>query len=745
MLNIRKIAASPAAEEAAGFVLALAVGYLLSDAQMAGVASFADISLTGALSLPHSAAMLTGSLVHNILQGSVGKNIVKITTMIIIIISKLFFERSDEPKFSGVSTAISVFLSGTAVSVLIGEMLYKLLFYVFYGTLSGFTTYSIAVIIQGIQKKRALDLSSVSGCAYAVVYTISVATLCSVKVPLVNIGLILGSAVTLIGAFYYRHTGGVLCGSLTTCGAFLASPEQGMKIVLLPAAALLTGYIYKQKYTIVGLFFVSINFMLIILAGTTQNSIDGMLDIICGTLLFALVVPVFSDQFLITAHGTDHALPEIMNSRMDFISDSISSVRSESAKLAEFLTKSADDRDEIEEISGKMCTYCFRRLNCWKSDHERTLKGFRKLSLLTEFSREKFPYELEDCLHKEEMAKMFEASYRERSTAKLLDMKFSENRVMMFEHLKIIEEMIKAAGERINVRYSETISKQISTTLTKHDIAIKNVIAYYNSNNRLLIELYFEYRNAPSKFTRIRDLVSDEIKMPLEAAEPISSGREIRVRLFEKPAFFLEVCEASVCAGNGKENGDTSMTFSDGTGISYIVLSDGMGSGKKAAVESKMVVRIFRKLVSSGVNCNSAIKLINSIMLTKSQEESFATLDAARIDLDTCELTLIKSGASSTLIRHRGNVMKISSPTFPIGIYEQSDIFSQSYDFEENDIIIMFSDGINEGEYLYIKELLTSENDLKKIVDEICAKSEVFNPTVRSDDVTVIGIRIKRS
>ena len=89
--------------------------------------------------------------------------------------------------------------------------------------------------------------------------------------------------------------------------------------------------------------------------------------------------------------------------------------------------------------------------------------------------------------------------------------------------------------------------------------------------------------------------------------------------------------------------------------------------------------------------------------------------------------------------------MKVSSPTFPIGIYEQSDIFSQSYDIEENDMIIMFSDGINENEYLYIKELLTSENDLKKIVDEICAKAEVFNPTVRSDDVTVIGIRLKRS
>ena len=152
---------------------------------------------------------------------------------------------------------------------------------------------------------------------------------------------------------------------------------------------------------------------------------------------------------------------------------------------------------------------------------------------------------------------------------------------------------------------------------------------------------------------------------------------------------------------------------------------------------------MFRKLISCGVDYNSAIKLINSVMLTKSREESFATLDAVRVDLDECGLTIIKSGATATLVRHRGNVMKISSTTFPIGIYEQSDTFSKSYDFEDGDIVIMFSDGIDESEYRFIKELLLSGDDLKHIVSEICAKAELFRPTVRTDDVTVIGIRVK--
>lgn len=154
---------------------------------------------------------------------------------------------------------------------------------------------------------------------------------------------------------------------------------------------------------------------------------------------------------------------------------------------------------------------------------------------------------------------------------------------------------------------------------------------------------------------------------------------------------------------------------------------------------------MFRRLIGSGIGCESAIRLINSIMLAKSSEEGFATLDAVKIDLDTCGLTVIKSGASATLIRHRGQVMKIASPTFPIGIVQPADAFSSSYEFDEGDLIIMFSDGVSEGEYRFIKELLMQSSDVKMIVDEICAKAELFNKNIHSDDVTVIGIKVERS
>ncbi len=727
------------------FAIALGAGFILSGTNMAGVSSFADISIAGALSLPASSAVLTGSLLHCITSHNIGKNIVKITAMVLIIIAKMFLEPKNDPKVNGITTALSIFTAGTAVSALIGEIPYKLIFYIFYGGLAGFTAYSCAYIISGLRKKFVLDFSTSTGCAYAVVYTILISSLCSISIPYINIGLIFGMTVTLLGAYYYCHTGGVMCGALTACGAFLSSVQCGMSVVLLPASAMLTGYMNKQKNTTAALCFVGINFTLMILTGITQNSIYSMIDIICSALLFLAVSPAYSDKWITTGKDAVSALPEVINARMNFLSDTMKTVRTESEKISVMLSRNNEKNISNQEVINAVCTCCANKSECWNKNYSASKKGFRKLSEMTEFSAENFPYELRQCIYSDGLMRFYGKLAREKAESRLMSLRYSENMSLLSEQIKTMEEIINSAGKPIDMRYSAPISKMVKNKLNKFGFFPSDVIAYYNAGNRLHVELYFNSRNAPQNFTRVCDLVSDELKVPLDCASPVNSGEKIRIRLFERPEYKIDVYVASLCADDEDENGDTSAVFSDGTGMSYVVLSDGMGSGKSAAVESRMVVKMFRRLIGSGVSYQAAIKLINSVMVTKSPDETFATLDAVCIDLDTCGLTIIKSGASATLIRHRGNVMKVVAPTFPIGIYSRSETFSCSYDFEEGDIIIMFSDGISETEYRFIKELLLSTSDIKKIVDEICAKADVFNPTLHVDDITVIGIRARRS
>lgn len=719
-----------------GAFLSLTMGFFLAGAEINGTSSFITASVCGASNPVNAAAILVGSLFRYIISGNLYKNVILVCAMIFIIMGKLFTVSFENALWCGTATGISVFASSLIVSAVISESLLKILFYLIYSIFSGFTSYFLVISKESFRRQRVIDLKSGISFAYAVVYAVTVSALSSFDILIANPGRIFGIAVTLVAGYHYGYMGGVLCGALTTCGIFLASAETGMPFVLLSVSGLLSGYIHRRSMGGVALLFNSSSVLFIILTGQTDLILPCICDLIFGTVLFFGICPSVSDKWVVTGKSED-GISEIISSRMGFLANSISALRDDSEKISQILSENSAKTDVVEELSEKICSDCKNNTLCWYRNYEDSRQGFSRLVKSC-----KIPHELKDCLKKEELLETVRKNDFERLTSKLMDMRFSENQKLLFEQIKITEEIILSAGEKINIRYSDTISRTVREKLEKYGYKTSNVIAYYNSRNRLLIEIYFELEQAPEGCTRICDLISDELKINLDFTEPMRSGSEVRVRIFEKPKYSVQSCVQSICAMNSPESGDTSLMFTDGIGNSYIILSDGMGSGKGAALESKMVVSMFRKLIVSGVDYLSAIKLINSIMLNKSRNESFATLDAVKIDMDTCGLVVIKSGASATLIRHKSQVIKIMSPTFPIGIIQEAEAFSCEYDFERGDIIIMLSDGISENEYQYIKELLLRKDDLKQIVNEICDKSEKFTGGKRRDDITVIGIKV---
>ncbi|WP_080676415.1 SpoIIE family protein phosphatase [Ruminococcus flavefaciens] len=742
MINIKKLREWQYSPFVFSFAACVLAGFMLSGAKVGGVSSFADISIAGAVGLPYSAAVFAGSMVRSIINDAVGRNIVKLSSIAFVVIIKMFLEPKNDEKICGINTGVSVLISGAAVSAVIGELPQKLMFYVFYGGLAGFAAYSAARFIMDLKHKKVIDISGSGGLSCAVVYIVAVSSLCSAEIPIVNAGIVLGAAVTLMGSYFYGQTGGVICGALTVCGAFLSSTDSGIGVVLLPAAGFLTGYMRRQKTMTAAVFFVGICFIFTVLTGLSGGNVGDMIDIICAVAVFIPAASVFSDKWVRT-DIKDSSLSDMINTRMGFLSETVGELRRESEKVSQMLSKSCDTEDEIEANSAEVCSLCYRRPFCWKSDKGNTYRGFAKLAEMGEFAQESFPQELADCLHKEKISEVFVKSAREKAAAKLMEMRFSESRQLLHEQMLITEELIRSTGEKLDIRCSETAGRSIRLKLEKFGYIPSSVIAYYNSRSRLIAEVYFSSENAPENGTRICDLIADEFHLQMSCTELIRSGNELRIRVYECPHYSMEVYASSSCADNSAANGDTYTVFTDGAGMGYVVLSDGMGTGKNAAVESRMVAGLFRRLVSGGVSVASAVKLINSFMVTKSREESFATLDALCIDLDDSSLTVIKSGAAATLIRHGGNVLKVTAPTFPIGIYEHSELFTRECEFEAGDIAIMFSDGISENAYPFIKELLMGGDDIKHIVDEICTKADVFNQTLHSDDVTVIAFRVR--
>lgn len=708
-----------------GLALSAVGGFALSGSSIGGVASFADISLCGAFPLPYSAAAFIGALMRCIISDSVGRSIVKLAAMTMIIAAKMFTERSNKPAICGIITAVSIFISGAAVSVLIGEFSEKLLFYAFYGAVGGFVSTSLNRLAASLKSRKVIDLSGASGCAYGIVYIVFTASLCSVRLDAVNLGIITGAAFTLGAAFFYRSLGGIVVGALSAAGALFASAELGTTAAMLPLAGFLAGFLNRRRIVASALFFALSCFMLCVLTGAAAE-MQMTLSIICGVSLFVAAAPHYSDKWVSAAEASGGESADVNASKKNFLSDVIEAVRLDSGRIAAALAAVHKNDVSDKDTAKKICGDCYRRSIC-RLDYES--------------AEEIMPILPEDCSNRQKIAEELEKNMRGRIADQLMRLRFSDDRELLNEQLKIMGELVRSTAERADMRFSASKSRDVSEYLRDRGMKPLRVEAYYNSANRLIVEIYFDNGEIPESTERICDLASDCLEIELISAPKVNSAKETRISLYEPPAYSVEIFSAGSRAA--EVSGDSTAVFSDGEGVKYIVLSDGMGTGKNAAVDSHMVIGMFRKLICGGMEFSSAVRLINSVMVTKSRDESFATFDSVRLDLDRCVMTSIKSGAASTIIKKGGDVIKISAPTFPIGITGQAEIYTTQYELEADDMIIMFSDGIGENAHLFIKELLLGGGDIREIVRSVAKKASVFNSSARPDDVTVIGIKIK--
>ncbi|MGE5529012.1 MAG: stage II sporulation protein E [Patescibacteria group bacterium] len=161
-----------------------------------------------------------------------------------------------------------------------------------------------------------------------------------------------------------------------------------------------------------------------------------------------------------------------------------------------------------------------------------------------------------------------------------------------------------------------------------------------------------------------------------------------------------------------------------------VLLSDGMGTGAKAAAESQAVVNLLSQLISSGVKEDFALELINSVLMLRTPEERFATIDTALIDLFTGRAELIKIGAAPSYIKRGRGITAIHATTPPAGILRQMEVVRRQHQLAVGDYLIMVSDGVYAGELGF--------EETEDWLERALARVEVAGPQPLADFLTKI-------
>ena len=163
------------------------------------------------------------------------------------------------------------------------------------------------------------------------------------------------------------------------------------------------------------------------------------------------------------------------------------------------------------------------------------------------------------------------------------------------------------------------------------------------------------------------------------------------------PRFDVDVSVAQAAHAESSVSGDCFRRVELGPERVAFILSDGMGTGPRAAAESHAAVAMLQRFLEAGFDLEFAVHTINSVLLLRSPDETYATLDACVVDLTDGTVQMLKVGAAPTFVRRRDEVEVVRATNTPVGILSRVETRIVTRRLDAGDMVLMVTDGVLEA------------------------------------------------
>lgn len=304
--------------------------------------------------------------------------------------------------------------------------------------------------------------------------------------------------------------------------------------------------------------------------------------------------------------------------------------------------------------------------------------------------------------------------------------------------------------ERQDFEPRPELTERLCARFVELGIEISGVIIYGGERRRRVI-LRAE---KPSAIFSNLDVIEREIcdicdeKLTLTSKK--NDGRYAEAIFSVGRNFTVEYAKRSIKA-EGEEGfcGDTVTVFENSSDKLYSFLSDGMGSGRDAALTSGICSVFLSKILTTTSRCEVSLAMLNGFLRNKgggSMHECSATVDLLEFDLVSGEAAFYKGGAAPSYVLRDDNLYKLRSNSVPLGIIKELDTKKIALTLEDGDIVVMVSDGVTQAkdECPWLFDLLRAsvgKESLASIADMIVKRAKYEGAT---DDISVVVMKILR-
>lgn len=616
--------------------------------------------------------------------------------------------------------------------------------------------YSLTMIQKKINKGFDFNLfNPVKAIPYAITFSFLIASLCSMGVGIFNFGLILSSAAILLASYRNRFGGAGTVGVLCAIGISISLDSMSYAGVILIAGGITAAALSPKGRLPLTASFIFISAIVGAMLGMDKDILAFMGNIIVGSVIF-MALPYKrirenmgrrSSYFLKEANASD-----VFAGRLELVGDTISELRLAVEKTAETLDYGigSDISKVYNSACDIVCKNCRYNIKCWGdeyNDSARTMSSIiGKLKTGETVTADSFTGAIAGrCPKKQMLCDNIIKKYDDYLYSSQMNRRVKEMRGILTKQLENTEKLFNsmAAEFEKNVTYDKTASHDTEILLERCGISNPRAVVKI-ADGFVRMEAYGKGKLSCAA-EEFGDLLSQTIKRDFDLPTVLCFGDKVRITAFERAEYGVKFASVQLSRNKNELNGDYVSTLIDGKGYYYSILSDGMGNGTRARIDSAFVCGLLSKLLESGVEPETAIDMLNTSLLVKSSDESFATLDLCKVDLYTGNTTIYKAGGADSYIKSGNSITRIKGKGLPVGVCENISLSSHSFTAGENDVIIMTSDGAELSEQ-WLEQAFTRESgsNIDELVKTIAGAARFNSEKGREDDISIVALKIKK-
>ncbi|NLK08676.1 MAG: stage II sporulation protein E [Firmicutes bacterium] len=460
---------------------------------------------------------------------------------------------------------------------------------------------------------------------------------------------------------------------------------------------------------------------------------------------------------------TNKRLKEMLNQRLDDFAKVFEELSSTFTQIPSTPVASDDAYDHfLMSLTQKVCAGCPGFRSCWEERFHQTYWDMVELLAIAEKNSRVQSADLP-----EEIAKYCMQPYQLTTSINVVmemlrveaawQRRLQESQEIVTNQLGGLSHIMRSFASQIemDVEFDEEWELKLKAALNKQGIKPDSLRVIRTAMGKPEIHIRMKHCGGVHA---CRDNVAATVSKTLGQGYSVwtkecqDSGPKARCQfvLLPERSFNVEIAALKVAKDGSFISGDTHSEVWLKDGKLAVVISDGMGHGARAAMESTATIAMLKQLMQAGFDREFAVRTVNSVLLLRSTDEIFATVDLVVADLYTGELEFIKVGAPPSFLIRRTGIDVIRSNTLPIGILNHVEMEPQIRIWRHGDILLMVTDGILNGYGTLNEDWLSRivrrapKRDLRTIVDLVMEEAQSANNGQIKDDMTVVGILMHR-